>query len=107
MLLASLRGKRGGAMFWAALAHLVALLLDLLTARRQADGAKDLEILLLRHQLRVLQRRRPRPHLSRWERLTLALLATKLRHLTGDARQRLSRSLVLVQPETVLRWHRA
>ena len=93
-------------MFWSVVAHLAALLLDLVMARRQSEGAKDLEIAVLRHQLRMLERRRPHPRLSRWERLTLALLATKLRHLTSDARQRLSRCLVLVEPETVLRWHR-
>ena len=93
-------------MFWSVVAHLMALLLDLVMARRQSEGAKDLEIAVLRPQLRMLERRRPRPRLSRWERLTLALLATKLRHRTSDARQRLSRCLVLVEPETVLRWHR-
>jgi putative transposase len=70
------------------MAHLVNLLLVLITARRQSDGAKDLEFLLLRHQLRVLQRRLPQPRLSRWERLTLELLVTKLRQLTAAARQR-------------------
>jgi len=56
-------------MFWSTLAHAVALLLDLFTARRQAEGAKDLEIALLRHQLRMQQRRHPRSRLSRWERV--------------------------------------
>jgi putative transposase len=93
-------------MLWSVLAQVAALLLDLLTARRQSAGAKDLEIVLLRHQLRVLQRRQPRPSLARWERLTLALLATKLRHLTRDAQRCLSRSLLVVTPETALRWHR-
>lgn len=93
-------------MVWSALASPVAVILDLLTARRQSEGAKDLEIVVLRHQLRMLERRLPQPRLSRLERLTLALLATKLRHLTSDGRRRLSRSLVLVTPETVLRWHR-
>ncbi|CAA9235554.1 MAG: hypothetical protein AVDCRST_MAG77-1233 [uncultured Chloroflexi bacterium] len=93
-------------MFWSAFEQLVALLLDLVTARRQSDCGKDLEIVLLRHQLRVLQRRQPRPRLARWERLTLALLATKLRRMTAGAGQRWTRSLVLVTPETVLTWHR-
>jgi hypothetical protein len=82
------------------------LLLDLLTARRRPESAKDLEIAVLRHQLRMLERRQPQPRLARWEQLTLALLVTKLRRLTAGARQRWSRSLVLVTPETVLRWHR-
>ena len=68
-------------MFWSALAHLLALLLDLSTARRQPASAKDLEIAVLRHQLRVALRRQPRPRLTRWEQLTLALLVAKLRHL--------------------------
>ncbi|HET6346906.1 MAG TPA: IS3 family transposase, partial [Myxococcota bacterium] len=93
-------------MFWSAMAHLVSLLLDLIAVRRQPDVAKDLEILLLRHQLRVLQLRLPQPCLARWERLTLALLAAKLRRLTAEARQRWPRSLVLVTPETAMRWHR-
>ncbi len=97
---------RGGAMFWSVLAQLVAVLLDLLTARRQPEGAKDLEIAVLRHQLRMLERRQPRPRLARWERLTLVLLVTRLRRLALGTRERWSRSLVLVTPETVLRWHR-
>src|SRR5437763_1880201 len=106
MLLASLGPMEGGAMYWSAITQLVAVLLDVFMARRQPACAKDLEIAVLRHQLRMLERRRRRPRLSRWERLTLALLATKLRHLTSDARERLSRCLVLVDPATVLRWHR-
>jgi transposase InsO family protein len=93
-------------MFWSAIAHLVALLIDLVAARRQSDCAKDLEIVVLRHQLRVLQRRQRQPRLARWERLTLALLAAKLRDLTVHAGQRWTRSVLLVTPETLLRWHR-
>lgn len=106
MLLVALRRMRGGAMFWSAVAHLMALLLDLITTRRQADCGKDLEIVLLRHQLRVLQRRRPQTRLAPWERLALALLVTKLRQIATSARQRWAGSVVLVTPETVLRWHR-
>src|SRR5262245_21644974 len=93
-------------MVWSLMMQLVNLLLDFLMVRRQPDGAKDLEILLLRHQLRVLQRRLPQPRFAPSERFTLALLATKLRHLTAEARQRWTQSLILVRPETVLRWHR-
>jgi hypothetical protein len=93
-------------MFWSAVAQLAALLLDLFTARRQPGRAKDLEIAVLRHQLRMLERRQPRPRLTRWEKLTLTLLATKLRRSTADAGRHWSRSLLLVTPETVLRWHR-
>src|SRR5829696_3772775 len=106
MLLASFGLMRGGAMFWLVIAQLVSLLLDMFAVRRQSDGAKDLEIVVLRHQLRLLERRQPRPRLSRWERLTLALLVTKLRRVTTGARECWSWSVVLVTPATVLRWHR-
>ena len=61
-------------MFWFVLAHLVAFLVDLVTLARRPDRDKDLQILLLQHQLRLAQRQRPQPRLTRWERLTLAIL---------------------------------
>jgi hypothetical protein len=66
-------------MLWFVLAHLVSFVVDLLVAASQhPDRDKDLEILLLQHQVRLLQRRHPRARLSRWEKLTLAVLAAKL-----------------------------
>ena len=66
------------------------------------SAAKDVEILMLRHQLAVAQRRDPR--LSRklnWvDRAWLVLLAGLL------PRGRLPRVRLVVTPETVLRWHR-
>jgi hypothetical protein len=53
-------------MFWSALAHLVALLLDLLTVRRQPACAKDREIAVLRHQLRVALLCWPRSLSAAW-----------------------------------------
>jgi hypothetical protein len=41
-------------------AQLLARLLDLLLARRYSERAKDLDIALLRQQLRLLQRQAPR-----------------------------------------------
>jgi putative transposase len=94
-------------MVWFVLVHLIGFAVDLLTATRRPDRDKDLEILLLRHQLRVLQRERPRPMcLSRWEKLTLAVLTAKLTHLTAGPRARLDQVLLLFKPETVLKWHR-
>ncbi|HWE60504.1 MAG TPA: integrase core domain-containing protein [Chloroflexota bacterium] len=66
-----------------------------------------MEILLLRRQLAILQRRQPRPpRLTRWEKLGLAVLASKLRSLPHEARTRVQESLQLFSPETVLRWQR-
>jgi putative transposase len=57
-----------------------------------------LENLALRHQLLVLQRSAVRPHLSRWDRILWVWLS----RLWTDWRA----SLVIVQPATVLAWHR-
>src|SRR5258708_8717764 len=57
------------------------------------------ENLLLRHQLIVLRRSRPRPRLGRLDRCLIATLATRTRSLLE--------SLIVVRPATVLRWHRA
>ncbi len=56
-----------------------------------------LEDVLLRHQLVVLGRTVTRPRLAAADRGLLALLARQ-RHTRADA-------LVVVRPETVLRWH--
>ena len=58
-----------------------------------------LENLALRHQLLVLQRQRPKPRLHSWDRL----LWVALRRLWPDW----YRSLMIFQPQTVVRWHRA
>ncbi len=63
-------------MFYLLLAQIVSLLLDLCAVIRRAERHKDLQILLLRQHLRMLQRHHPKqPRLSRWEKLTLAVLA--------------------------------
>jgi len=74
-------------------------LLRLLAA---SDRDKDVEILVLRHQLRVLERQlgTARPRFSRCDR---AFLAALLHWLPRDV---LSRIPLPVRPETVLRWHR-
>src|SRR5207302_1171518 len=54
---------------------------------------------LLRQQLLVLRRQVARPHCTALDRLLLILLA-RCAHAWKDA-------LLIVQPETVLRWHRA
>src|SRR6188768_1442822 len=85
------RSARGCGMVWTVLLHLVGLVADLVVGARRTEGAKDLEIALLRHQVRLLLRRSPRPpRLSRWETLTLAVLAAKLGGLVAGSRSRLS-----------------
>ncbi len=89
------------------LAHTFSLFVDLVWLGRQADHAKDIEILLLRQQLRILQRTQPRPpRISRWEKLTLLVLAGKLTAMTTRARTRLGQLVLLFKPDTLLKWHR-
>jgi putative transposase len=68
---------------------------------QREEAWKTAEILILRHQLAVLQRRKPRrPHLTWADR---ALLAALLSVIPKAKRQGLR---LLVTPDTVLRWHR-
>ncbi len=94
-------------MFWFLVGHFVAFLVDLVLGTRPGDRDKDLQILVLRHQLRLAQRQRPRPlRLTRGEKLTLAVLAAALARLTADPRDRLDQYLLLFKPDTILKWHR-
>jgi hypothetical protein len=89
------------------LAQAFSLLLDLMWLGRRPAIDKDAEILLLRHQLRILQRKQPRPpRLSRWEKRTLVVLARKVTGLTPSARGRLGQVVLLLKPDTLLKWHR-
>jgi putative transposase len=65
----------------------------------RSDRAKDAEILLLRHQLAVLQRNAGTPRLSWADRAILTALARLL------PRHRLSQLRLIVSPRTLLRWH--
>lgn len=52
---------------------------------------------LLRHQLGILQRHVKRPHLTRRDRFGLLLLVSHV--------QRWTEALLIIQPNTLLRWH--
>jgi transposase len=67
-----------------------------------SDRDKDAEILALRHQLAVLQRQLGEQRV-RFEPADRAWLAALLHHLPKPTLRRLR---LLVQPDTILRWHR-
>jgi putative transposase len=71
---------------------------ELLILFGRSERTKELEILVLRHELQVLRRQVGRPRLGSADRALLAALSQLLP-------QRRRRS-VLVQPATLLRWHR-
>lgn len=67
-------------MILSAIAHIFSALLELIRISRMSDHDKDLEILVLRYQLGIADRRLGRtlkPEKS--EKLTLAVLATRLK----------------------------
>jgi hypothetical protein len=70
----------------------------LLVSSRDDDGTKDLEILVLRHQLRVLRRKTGPPKLRAIDRVLLAAASRSI------PRERWS--CFLVTPATLVRWHR-
>ena len=73
-------------------------LLRLLVSGRGSEFAKDVELLVLRHQLAVLSRQERRPSLSPADR---AFFAALTRVLPQPRRRGL-----IVTPQTLLRWHR-
>ncbi len=72
--------------------------IQLLLLLARGDAAKDLEILVLRHQLAVLRRQAPRPRFEPADRAVLAAISRVL--------PRARWSCFFVRPETLLRWHR-
>ena len=78
--------------------QMFAKLLSWMVLHARSDTANEIEILVLRHQLAVLQRRTPRPRISWTDRAVIAALARLL-----PARRRHG---FLITPATILRWHR-
>jgi len=94
-------------MIWFILGHLFSSFLSILNLARLSDPEKDLEILILRHQLAILQRKLKHPvKPSRIEKMTLAVLTVKLKQLSRRSTNHLRDLVLIFQPETILRWHR-
>jgi putative transposase len=72
--------------------------IQLLALLARGDAAKDLELLVLRHQLSILRRQVPRPRLEPADRALLAAISRVL--------PRSRWSCFLVKPATLLGWHR-
>jgi hypothetical protein len=76
----------------------LALVAGVMSDAMRSRSELVLENALLRHQLVVLSRAAKRPQLTATDRGLLVLLASRLRTWAG--------ALVIVRPETVLRWQR-
>ena len=73
-------------------------LIELLVLRARTDASKDIELLVLRHEVSVLRRPVTRPRPRPVDRAVLAALSAAL--------PRLRWPVFFVQPKTLLRWHR-
>jgi transposase InsO family protein len=76
----------------------VCRLLELIVLLGRRDRAKELEILVLRHELSILRRQVRRPHFETHDRVLLAGFSRML--------PRRSWTAFSVRPETLLHWHR-
>ena len=94
-------------MFWSIVALVFSVLLDFFNLHSLTDREKDLEILILRHQLDILERKQAHPiKPSKAEKLTLAVLTNKLMKISILPANQLRNVVRIFQPETVLKWHR-
>ena len=73
-------------------------LLNLLLLLSRSPASKDIELLVLRHELAVLRRANPKPRLDWADRAVFAALVR--------AMPKMLRAHRLVTPGTILRWHR-
>jgi putative transposase len=85
-------------MFWSVVYLALRRIFQLVVRALRHDRAKEIEILVLRHQIAVLRRQVHRPDLSPADRVLLTALSRLLR--------RRSWGMFFVTPATLLRWHR-
>jgi putative transposase len=85
-------------LFWSLCYLAFCCLLQLVVLRPRSEDFKELEIVVLRHELGVLRRQTRRPQLTTADRVLLAAASRLLPRANGAS--------FLVTPTTLLRWHR-
>jgi transposase InsO family protein len=85
-------------LFWSLCYLVFRCVLQLVSLRPRSEDFKELEIVVLRHELSVLRRQTSRPQLTTTDRVFLAAASQLL--------PRSSWRSFLVTPATLLRWHR-
>ena len=95
-------------MAWFILSQIYSTIVSLLRLGFTSDKNKDLEILILRQQLNILQRQIDKPiKPNRAEKLTLAVLSANLKKRSNRTTKQFQSLIRIFQPETVFGWHRA
>ena len=95
-------------MVWFLVAQIFYTLISRIQIGRMSETDKDLEIMVLRYQLGIAERKMQKPlRANRAERMTLAVLAGKLKQQTVRPANQFRQLIRLIQPETVFRWHQA
>jgi putative transposase len=81
--------------------------LNLVAVMGITDNEKDLEIMLLRQQLRIVERKQQRgPQIPHWQKVPLAALAARMKDKASNAPEALTESIRLFKPDTLIGWHR-
>jgi putative transposase len=82
-------------------------LLDLAAISRLTTNEKDLEIMVLRQQLRIVTRRQQRgPQIPHRQKVPRIALVMRLKAQSRNTRKKLANTLLVFKPETLLGWHR-
>jgi putative transposase len=94
-------------MVWFIITHIFSTLVAFVGIGRLSEREKDLEILILRHQLDIVERKQKTPiKPNKAEKMTLAVLTNKLKQIANRSTNQLRNTLRIFQPATVLKWHR-
>lgn len=94
-------------MVWFLVAQIFSTLISLLQIGRLSATDKDMEMMILRYQLGIAERRMQKPvRANRTERMIPAVLAGRLKRQDNRPANQLRNIIRLVQPETMFRWHR-
>ena len=94
-------------MGWFVISQVLSVLLELIILSGQSGKNNDLEILLLRRQLALVERKLDKPlRVSRAEKLPVAVRANKLKESTGQTANQMQHVIRIFRPETVFKWHR-
>ena len=100
------KGAMSKPMIWSWLTVIVDFIAALI-AIHFGTADKDLEILLLRHQLYVLERRvGSGPRVSHWEKCLLNVVFNRFRKATVRSREELA-AILMFKPHRLINWHRA